>query len=276
MSSDKHGVQGLRRSLWRRPAPDLDGRDLPGRMHAGVGASGDSEPVPLREDGFERVAQHSFDRAEARLARPAVERGAVVLERELEVHDVTSWRAHVDRSALRPVQPGLPSLDTRDVRAHARGEPGAPPARPRRRDADLVRHALRRCRRTADGQRALRARPGARAHSRGDRRTRGTDPVRARRAGQREPAVEGRGRPSPPPPAGHEGVHPADGRAAPAAHPGDRRRAHRSRRRPREHGARRRLRVPVADHRHRRAPRHPGARISSASASGRTRSCSLR
>ena len=44
----------------------------------------------------------------------------------LSVHDVTSWRAHDGHPALRPVQPRVPGNDTRDVRAHARGEPGAP------------------------------------------------------------------------------------------------------------------------------------------------------
>ena len=81
----QRSVQRLRRPLGRRPALDVDARDLAGRVDARVGAPGDGEPVPAREDGVERVAQRAFDRAQARLARPAVEARAVVLERELEV-----------------------------------------------------------------------------------------------------------------------------------------------------------------------------------------------
>ena len=49
-------------------------------MHAGVGAPRDREALPLGKDHVESVAHHSFDRAEARLARPAVEARSVVLE----------------------------------------------------------------------------------------------------------------------------------------------------------------------------------------------------
>ena len=165
--------------------------------------------------------------------------------------------AHVGDPAVRPVQPRVPGEDARDLRTHAPREPGAPPGRPRRRDADLVRHALRRRRRDAHGQRALRARPGARSRTGGARRARGDELLRPRSARQREPALEGRRRPSPATAPRDEGVHAANGRAAASTGSGDRRRADRPSRRPRQHGARRRLRIPLADHRDRGAPRHP-------------------
>ena len=67
--------------------------------------------------------------------------------------------------------------------------------------------------------------PRARAHAGGARSAGSGESVRARRAGQREPAREGRRGPPPTPPPRDEGVHAAHGRAAAPAHPGDRRRA---------------------------------------------------
>ena len=118
-------VQRLARTLERRPALDVDARDLPGRVHAGVRASGDREPVPARKHAPERIAHDSLHRSQPGLARPAAEARAVVLEREPELHDVTSWRADGGhRSGTTSTQPRVPRDDARDVRTDARGEPG--------------------------------------------------------------------------------------------------------------------------------------------------------
>ena len=118
-------VERLRRLRGRRAARHLDARDLPGRVHARVGASCDGEPVPaVRVDRVERLAEHALDRSLAGLPRPAVERATVVLERQLQeataggsttrsrspcrrhVEDEAVHRADDDRSAgldrLRP------------------------------------------------------------------------------------------------------------------------------------------------------------------------------
>ena len=49
-------------------------RDLREGVHAGVGAPGDAEPHGLAQDGRERALEHSLDRAQAGLPRPALER----------------------------------------------------------------------------------------------------------------------------------------------------------------------------------------------------------
>jgi len=53
-------------------------------VHAGVGAPRDRKRVERREGLRERVAQLAFDRPLARLARPAAEVRAVILERQLQ------------------------------------------------------------------------------------------------------------------------------------------------------------------------------------------------
>jgi hypothetical protein len=58
-------------------------------MDARVRPTGDREPLPAWIYGVERITQRSFHRALTGLARPAVEARAVVLEGQLEVHDVT-------------------------------------------------------------------------------------------------------------------------------------------------------------------------------------------
>ena len=63
-----------------RAAFDVDADDVAECMHARVGSTRDSEAGTRGKD-IERVAHDSFDRAQARLQRPAVEVGAVVLER---------------------------------------------------------------------------------------------------------------------------------------------------------------------------------------------------
>ncbi len=90
-------VQRLQHPLPRWTSLDSNARHLTRRVHTGVGAPGHREPLPPREQHVERVSEHSFDRAQAGLPRPAAKARAVVLERQLEVHDVTSWRARVDR-----------------------------------------------------------------------------------------------------------------------------------------------------------------------------------
>ena len=78
-------VERLGRRRGGRAARHLDARDLPGRVHAGVGAPGDGEAVPAaRIDRVERLAERALDRSLAGLPRPAVERATVVLERQLE------------------------------------------------------------------------------------------------------------------------------------------------------------------------------------------------
>src|SRR5262249_44755983 len=69
----QHGVERGSRTLYRRAALDLDARYLPGRMDAGIGAPCHREPVPARKHRTERLEQHTLDRAEPGLARPAVE-----------------------------------------------------------------------------------------------------------------------------------------------------------------------------------------------------------
>ena len=60
--------------------------DLPERVYAGVGPAGHAEPVDGREQSVQRLAQRRLDGRQSRLRRPAVERRAVVLERELQTH----------------------------------------------------------------------------------------------------------------------------------------------------------------------------------------------
>ena len=64
----------------RRAAFDVDAEHVAECMHAGVGSTCDGE-VGIGGKHSESVADHSFDRAQAGLRRPAVEMGAVVLER---------------------------------------------------------------------------------------------------------------------------------------------------------------------------------------------------
>ena len=78
-------VERLGRLRGGRAARHLDARNLPGRVHAGVGPPRDGEPVPAaRIDHVERLAEHALDRSLAGLPRPAVERATVVLERQLQ------------------------------------------------------------------------------------------------------------------------------------------------------------------------------------------------
>ena len=72
--------------LGRRPALDVERRDLAERVHARVRAPRDGEAVPAREDLRQRRAQLPLDRAQARLHGPAAEVDAVVLEVEAELH----------------------------------------------------------------------------------------------------------------------------------------------------------------------------------------------
>ena len=65
----------------RRATRHRDARDLPGRVHTGIGAACDREPVPASGvDDVEGIAKGSLDRSLSRLAGPAVETAAVVLE----------------------------------------------------------------------------------------------------------------------------------------------------------------------------------------------------
>ena len=63
-----------------RAAVDVDADDVAECVHPGVGSPRNGEVGERRKD-TERVAHDSFDRAQARLQRPAVEMGAVVFER---------------------------------------------------------------------------------------------------------------------------------------------------------------------------------------------------
>ncbi len=93
----QRAVQRDRRPLQGGRTVDVDARDLPGRVDARIGASCDRELVPARKRGVERLPQGRFDRALARLACPAAERRAVVFERQLELHDLTSWAVREPR-----------------------------------------------------------------------------------------------------------------------------------------------------------------------------------
>ena len=68
------------------PPVRVEAHNLPGRVHAGVGAPGNGEAAPPGQDRVERVAQGALDGPRARLARPALEAGAVVLERQPQGH----------------------------------------------------------------------------------------------------------------------------------------------------------------------------------------------
>ena len=61
-------------------AVDVDTDDVAECVHPGVGSPRNGE-VGERGKDAERVAHDSFDRTQTRLQRPAVELGAVVLER---------------------------------------------------------------------------------------------------------------------------------------------------------------------------------------------------
>ena len=157
----------------------------------------------------------------------------------------------------------------RRLRADARARSGLLPARHRRRDADLVRHPARGRRGDARSTTSASSATRARADRGGARRgcVRGCP----RFAFDREPhAQPRRRRPPSPAPSRHEGVHAADGRAAAAADPGDRRRAARRGRRTVGRWISRGVRVPAPDHRDRRAARRPGRRPATASRSGPT------
>ena len=77
-------VQRIRHALRWRPSVRMEARDLPGRVHARVGATRHDEPCPAGEHLVERLAERPLDRPLGGLARPAAEARAVVLERELE------------------------------------------------------------------------------------------------------------------------------------------------------------------------------------------------
>ena len=79
-------VERLGRAFGRRASFDVDAHDLAERMHACVRATGDREPLDGGEQSRERLAHRRLDGGKARLGRPAVERGAVVLERQLQSH----------------------------------------------------------------------------------------------------------------------------------------------------------------------------------------------
>ena len=74
-------VDRLGRALGRRSAFDVDADHVSDRVHARVGATGDGKCVDVAKDGAERRLQDAFDSPQPRLRRPAVELGAVVLER---------------------------------------------------------------------------------------------------------------------------------------------------------------------------------------------------
>ena len=79
-------VERLGDALERRTALHVDGADLSSRVHACICPARDDELVPTREHRVERVANGAFHGPQARLPRPAVEAGPVVLEGQLEKH----------------------------------------------------------------------------------------------------------------------------------------------------------------------------------------------
>jgi hypothetical protein len=67
-------------TLRGRAAFDIDADDIAERVHAGIRPPCNGK-VGIRGKDSERVAHDSFDRAQARLHRPAAEMRAVILER---------------------------------------------------------------------------------------------------------------------------------------------------------------------------------------------------
>ncbi len=86
----KDGVERLGGVIGGRASLDVDARDLPERVHTGVGAPGDREH---QEDLGERPAHLVLDGSPAGLRGPAGEVGAVVLERQPELHSTSSVRS---------------------------------------------------------------------------------------------------------------------------------------------------------------------------------------
>ncbi len=84
-------LRACRHVLQGRAAFDVHARDLAGGVHAGVGAARDGQAVPARKERVESLPYRTFHRSLAGLAGPAAKSGAVVLEHELELHDLTSW-----------------------------------------------------------------------------------------------------------------------------------------------------------------------------------------
>ena len=161
-------VERLGRLLRRRPACGPDARHLAGGVHAGVGAAGDLESVPSREDCVERLAHDPLDRALLAAAAPSRESRC----RRTRASASGSFRPRA--RSLSWVRWRPPSASTTStarnsapirvrLRTDARAGSRPAPARPRRRDSDLVRHEARRRRRGAPRRRALRARPAPRA-----------------------------------------------------------------------------------------------------------------
>src|SRR5205085_3588953 len=74
-------VHRLGGALGRRAALDRDARDLRERVDAGVRPARHRELRPAREDAVECGPERALDGPEPRLRGPAVEAGAVVLER---------------------------------------------------------------------------------------------------------------------------------------------------------------------------------------------------
>jgi hypothetical protein len=66
--------------MCRRAAFYVDAEHVAERMHAGVGSTRHGE-VGIAGKHSKSVPHHSFDRPQARLRRPPMEMGAVVLER---------------------------------------------------------------------------------------------------------------------------------------------------------------------------------------------------
>ena len=78
------GVQPLGEPERRPVAREIDMRDLPGRMDAGVGPPGAVRERPLAGHGEDRPFQRLLHRDAVRLPLPADERRAVIFEREFE------------------------------------------------------------------------------------------------------------------------------------------------------------------------------------------------
>src|SRR5262249_19595622 len=89
----ERGVERLGCPLRRRPSLDVEAHDVRERVHTGVRATRNGEPVPHGEDGVEPLSDDAFDRAQSGLRGPTAKAAAVVPDRELQ--------AHVRRPSLR-------------------------------------------------------------------------------------------------------------------------------------------------------------------------------
>ena len=137
------GVERLGRALRRRPALDVDARDLAERVDAGVGAPGDGEPAPARE--------HAARAPRAARPRPCAGRAAPPSRgsRCRRTRASAAGARQPSRSTISVRSSSAPH-DHRSRPRRRRPRSGPPSARRRSRPARRGRHAVSTRARRAD------------------------------------------------------------------------------------------------------------------------------